>query len=346
MKNQQQAAPDTSTIPAARDLLKVLAPYRQPSHLRSSIELAITGGAFVGLWLAAWWALSISYWLTLAISVPAAAFLVRLFLIKHDCGHGAFFRSKTINDGVGRVLGVLTLTPYDLWRKAHAVHHATSGNLNKRGVGDIDIMTVSEYHALPLIKRLVYRLYRNPLIMFGVGPAYHFLLRNRLPLGLRQAGWRYWLSAMGTNATIAIGGGIMIYFLGAAPFLTVHLPIAVLAGAIGIWLFYVQHQFEDTYWAREEDWNMQEAALQGSSYYDLPRVISWITAHIGVHHIHHLSSRIPFYRLPQVMRDFPELADIRRVTFLQSLVCLRLRLWDEGQQKLVSFAEARALQAV
>jgi omega-6 fatty acid desaturase (delta-12 desaturase) len=343
MKNQKQATLEPGTIPPARDLLKVLAPYRQPSHLRSVVELIITGSAFVGLWLAAWWALSISYWLTLAISVPAAAFLVRLFLIKHDCGHGAFFRSKSVNDGVGRVLGVLTLTPYDLWRKAHAVHHATSGNLSKRGVGDIDVMTVSEYRALPRLKRLVYRLYRNPLIMFGVGPAYHFLLRNRLPLGLRAAGWRYWLSAMGTNATIAIGGGIMIYFLGAAPFLTVHLPIAVLAGAIGIWLFYVQHQFEDTYWAEEENWNMQEAALQGSSHYDLPRVISWITAHIGVHHIHHLSSRIPFYRLPQVMRDFPELAEIRRVTFLQSLVCLRLRLWDEGQQKLVSFAEARAL---
>lgn len=311
--------------------------------MRSVFELIITGAAFAALWIAAWWAFSISYWLTLAFCVPAAAFLVRLFMIKHDCGHGAFFRRKFFNDHVGRVLGVVTLTPYDVWRKSHATHHATSGNLGKRGVGDIDILTVREYQALSRLRGLAYRLYRNPLIMFGLGPAYHFLLRNRLPLGLKDADWRYWLSAMGTNASIAAVFGVMIYFLGAAPFLLVHLPIAILAASIGVWLFYVQHQFEDTYWDEDERWNLHDAALHGSSYYDLPRVLSWITANIGVHHIHHLSSRIPYYRLPQVLRDFPELANIRRLTLLQSLVCLRLRLWDEGQRKLVSFAEARAL---
>jgi len=342
--NDKQADTQSERLATSpRDLLKAMAPYRQPSHLRSTLELFITGTAFVGLWLAAWWALSISYWLTLAFSIPAGAFLVRLFLIKHDCGHGAFFRGKFFNDNVGRILGVLTLTPYDGWRRCHATHHATSGNLDKRGVGDIDVLTVKEYRALGRGARLAYRLYRNPLVMFGVGPAYQFLLRNRLPLGIDGADKRYWLSAMGTNLGIALVAGILIYFIDAGPFLLVHMPIALLASSIGIWLFYVQHQFEDTYWAKDDTWKMQDAALQGSSYYHLPAVLAWITAHIGIHHVHHLSSRIPYYRLPQVLRDFPELASNHRLTFMQSLVCLRLRLWDEGQRKLVSFAEARAL---
>ncbi len=343
MNDIQAGAQPGLLATSSRDLLKAMAPYREPNHFRSTFELALTALAFAGFWLAAWWGLSISYWLTLAFSIPAGAFLVRLFLIKHDCGHGAFFRGKFINDNVGRILGVLTLTPYDVWRRCHATHHATSGNLDKRGVGDIDVLTVTEYQALGRLGRLAYRLYRNPLVMFGVGPAYQFLVRNRLPLGIDGADLRYWLSAMGTNAVIALVAGTLIYFIDAGPFLLVHIPIALLASSIGIWLFYVQHQFEDTYWATDEDWKMQEAALQGSSYYDLPRFLAWITAHIGVHHVHHLSSRIPYYRLPQVLRDFPELANMRRLTFMQSLVCLRLRLWDEGQRKLISFAEARSL---
>jgi len=326
---------------AERDLLKALAKYRNPSHVRSVLELSITVGAFAGLWLAAWWALSISYWLTFAFSLPAAAFLVRLFLIKHDCGHGAFFRSKFLNDAVGRVIGVLTLTPYDLWRRSHAIHHATTGNLDKRGVGDIDTLTVKEYRALPRARRIAYQLYRNPLIMFGLGSAYHFLLRNRLPLGLGGSDWRYWLSAMGTNVAIAAAAGIMIYLVDFGPFLVVHLPIALMSASIGIWLFYVQHQFEDAYWVKDDNWKMQNAALRGSSHYDLPHVLRWMTANIGVHHVHHLSSRIPYYRLQQVVRDFPELSGIRRLTLWQSISCLKLRLWDEGQQKLVSFAEVR-----
>ena len=345
MDYMQQEAQSEKNLTPACDLPKALARYRKPDHMRSVLELIITGVLFVVFWVAAWWALSISYWLTLAISVPAGAFLVRLFLIKHDCGHGAFFRRRIFNDWVGRVLGVLTLTPYDVWRRDHAIHHATSGNLDKRGTGDIDTLTVREYRALPRWRRIAYRLYRHPLIMFGVGPAYHFLLRNRLPLGFTNADRRFWISTMGTNATIALVGSIMIYFLGAAPFLLVQLPITLLAASIGIWLFYVQHQFEDTVWAKDHAWKSHDAALYGSSHYDLPGVLSWITANIGVHHVHHLSSRIPFYRLPQVLRDFPELTRIRRLTLMQSFVCLRLRLWDEGQRKLVSFAEARALQA-
>lgn len=334
--------PETGATPAS-DLLKALARYREPNHGRSALELIVTGIPFVGLWVAAWWALSVSYWLTLAISVPTAGFLVRLFLIQHDCGHGAFFHRRGINDWVGRVLGVLTLTPYHVWRRDHATHHATSGNLDKRGVGDIDTLTVKEYLALPRRRRLAYRLYRHPLVMFGIGPTYLFLFRNRLPLGFRRAGSRFWISAMGTNAAIALVAGAMISLVGTGSFLLVQFPIALLASSAGIWLFYVQHQFEDTVWAGDRSWTLHDAALHGSSHYALPGVLRWFTANIGVHHVHHLSSRIPYYRLPQVLRDFPDLAGIGRMTLLQSVVCAKLRLWDEGQQRLISFSEARAL---
>ena len=312
--------------------------------MRSLFELIITSVLFIVFWVAAWWALSVSYWLTLALSVAAGALLARLFLIKHDCGHGAFFRRRIFNDWVGRVLGILTLTPYYVWRRNHAVHHATSGNLDKRGTGDIDTLTVSEYQALPRLRRIAYQLYRHPLLMFVVGPAYHFLLRNRLPLGFANADRRFWISAMGTNAAIALVGGFMIYFLGAVPFLLVHLPITLLAATIGVWLFYVQHQFEDTVWANDHAWNLYDTAFFGSSHYELPTVLNWITANIGVHHVHHLNSRIPYYRLPQVLRDIPSFTKNRRLTLRQSFVCMKLRLWDEDQQKLVSFAEARELK--
>ncbi len=345
MDDTQQAAQPASDLTPARDLPKALARYREPDHMRSVLELIVTVVPFAALWVAAWWALSVSYWLTLAICVPTAAFQVRLFLIQHDCGHAAFFRRKSDNDWVGRILGVLTLTPYHVWRSDHAAHHATSGNLDRRGIGDIDMLTVREYRALPPLRRLAYRAYRHPLILFGVGPAYQFLLRNRLPMGFRDGDRRFWISTMGTNASIAVVAGIMIYFLGLGPFLLVQLPVTMIAASIGVWMFYVQHQFEETYWNRNEDWKLHDAALFGSSHYDLPGILPWLTANIGVHHVHHLSSRIPYYRLPQILRDFPELANVRRLTLWQSLACVKFRLWDEVQRKLVSFAEIRALPA-
>ena len=239
---------------------------------------------------------------------------------------------------------MLTLTPYQVWRRHHSIHHATSSNLAKRGIGDIDTLTVREYLALPRCRRIAYRLYRHPIVMFGIGPAYHHFLRNRLPLGFKRAGRTYWTSTMGTNAAITLVAGLMIYLVGAGPFLLVHLPITLLASSIGVWLFYVQHQFEDTFWTEDENWKLQDAAFNGSSHYDLPRVLRWFTANIGVHHVHHLSSRIPYYHLPQVLRDHPELAAVRRLTLKQSLACAKLRLWDEGRHKLVSFANARELQ--
>ncbi len=332
--------PDASPI-SAQDWPKVLAPYRQPDEKRSVIELAVTAALFAASWIAAWLAFSVSYWLALALCVPAAGFMVRLFMIQHDCGHGAFFKRRTVNDWVGRVIGALLMTPYHVWRSGHAIHHATSGNLAERGMGDVDTLTVREYRALSRFRRLAYRLYRHPVVMFGIGPAYLFLLRHRLPFGFMGA-WRYWISAMGTNVAIVVSFALMIYLVGAAPFLLIHLPIVLMAASIGVWLFYVQHQFEDTFWAEDDSWQFHHAALHGSSHYDLPGVLRWFTANIGVHHIHHLSSRIPYYRLPQVLRDFPELSQLRRLTLKESLSCIGLHLWDESSQKLVSFRAARA----
>ena len=329
--------------PALRGWPEILAGYREPSNARSILEIVITVLPLVLLWLMMWASLDIGYWLCLLLSVPAAGFLVRLFLIQHDCGHGAFFRQRAVNDWVGRVIGVLTLTPYDFWRRTHAIHHAGSGNLDRRGIGDIDMLTVREYLALPRGRRLLYRLYRNPLVMFGIGPVYNFVLRQRLPLGLMRGGWQPWASTMATNIGIAMLAVLLIWLVGVGPFLLVHLPITFLGAAIGVWLFYVQHQFEDTFWDRNENWNFHDAALHGSSHYDLPHVLRWFTANIGVHHVHHLCSRIPYYRLPTVLRDHPQLAAVGRLTLLESLKCLRMALWSEEQRRGISFRELRAI---
>jgi omega-6 fatty acid desaturase (delta-12 desaturase) len=332
----------TSSLRAWSD---ILARYREPNGARSAIEIVITVLPLVLLWLLMWVSLDIGYWLCLLLSVPAAGFLVRLFMIQHDCGHGAFFRQRLVNDWVGRVISVVTLTPYDFWRRSHAIHHAGSGNLDRRGIGDIDMLTVREYLALPKWRRILYRLYRNPLVMFGIGPVYNFVLRQRLPLGFMRSGWQPWASTMGTNVAIAGLVVLLIWLVGVGPFLLVHLPMTFLGAAIGVWLFYVQHQFEDTFWERNEGWNFHEAALHGSSHYDLPRVLRWFTANIGVHHVHHLSSRIPFYRLPLVLRDHPQLAAIGRFTLWESLKCLRMALWSEEQRRGISFRELRATVA-
>jgi omega-6 fatty acid desaturase (delta-12 desaturase) len=330
----------TSAALDARRLTQTLARYRAPNPTRSIAELVITAGPLVALWLLMWVTLDLGYWPGLLLAVPAAAFLVRLFMIQHDCGHGAFFHRRGTNDWVGRVIGVLTLTPYDFWRRTHAAHHSTSGNLDRRGIGDIDTLTVQEYLARSPLGRLRYRIYRHPAVMFGVGPAYLFIVQHRLPVGLMRHGWQPWLSTMATNLAIAAIVATMMWLIGVGPFLLVHLPIMLLAASVGVWLFYVQHQFENTVWAHDDAWNMQEAALHGSSHYALPGILRWFTANIGIHHIHHLCSRIPCYRLPLVLRDHPSLGGIGRLTLLQSFSCVRLVLWDERQQRLVSFRDA------
>ena len=326
----------------ARYWVRVLADYREPRALRSWTELLITLGPFILLWCIAWWSLSVSYWLTLAISLFNAAFLLRLFAIQHDCGHGAFFKSRSTSDWIGRTIGVLTLTPYDVWRRTHSIHHSASGNLGRRGMGDVHTLTVAEYRDLSPMNRLLYRLYRHPIVLFGLGPGYLFLFQNRLPLGFMASG-RYWLSAMSTNIGVFVGLALILYFGGLMPILLIFLPSTLLAATAGVWLFYVQHQFETTHWAADEDWELHEAALHGSSHYVMPSVLQWFTANIGIHHVHHLYSRIPFYRLPEVLCDHIALAEGSRMTIRESMASVHLHLWDEETRKLISFSKARAL---
>ncbi len=336
---------ETGTAPlrAAKDWVQILARYREPSTRRSIWELVATLVPFAFLWGLAWAALSVSYWLAFGIALLNGLFLVRIFCIQHDCGHAAFFQSRRAQDWVGRCLGVLTLTPYDVWRRTHSIHHAQHGNLDKRGIGDVLTLTVEEYRARGRFGRLLYRLYRHPLVLFVLGPAYLFLLQNRLPFGLMRSGWRYWTSAMGTNATIAILLGLIIWLGGFMPILLIYLPTSIIAGMIGVWLFYVQHQFEETHWAKDENWQLHEAALAGSSHYVLPQPLRWLSANIGIHHVHHLYSRIPFYRLPEVLSDNAELAEAQRLTPRESLKSVNMHLWDEKLGRLLSFREARRL---
>jgi acyl-lipid omega-6 desaturase (Delta-12 desaturase) len=329
----------------ARQLRQSLTRYGKPSNRRGIAELAVTLLPLVALWIVAWLTFVRGYWwATLLIAIPSAGFLVRLFMIQHDCGHGAFFSHRSANDWVGRVIGVLTLTPYDFWRRTHAIHHASSGNLDLRGIGDVDPLTVREFLARSWWGRLRYRIYRHPIVLFGIGPAFLFILQQRLPVGLFRAGWQPWLSTMATNAAIALIVAVLIWFIGVKAFLIVHLPIMLLAASVGVWLFYVQHQFEDTLWEGDRTWVQQDTALYGSSYYDLPALLRWFSANIGVHHVHHLCSRIPFYRLSRVLRDHPELREIGRLTLWESFRCIRFTLWDESGRRLVSFRDVPRIE--
>jgi acyl-lipid omega-6 desaturase (Delta-12 desaturase) len=330
---------------SAREWVQVLAKYRDPNAWRSVWELGVTLGVYLAVWTLALLALKVHWSLSLVLAACNGPFIVRLFAIQHDCGHAAYFKNRRVNDWVGRALGVLTLTPYDVWRRQHSVHHAASGNLDRRGIGDVLTLTVAEYKARTWRGRLAYRLYRNPVVMFGLGPAYLFLLTNRLPFGLMNAGAGYWVSSMGTNLS-ALGILTGLYFVGGwTAIFAIWLPTIIVGATIGVWLFYVQHQFEEANWYREEDWQIHDAALHGSSHYVLPRPLQWVTANLGMHHVHHLYSRIPFYRLPEVLRDFPPLAAAQRMTIRDSLINVRLHLWDEGQRRLLTWKQARSVQA-
>lgn len=323
-----------------RALREALAPYQRPSHGRSLFEIAVTAAPLAVLWGLALYTVSRGWWWGLVFTVPAAAFLVRMFLIQHDCGHASFFRSPQANAWTGRIIGVLTATPYDYWRRTHAIHHATSGNLDRRTLGAVETLTVEEYRAKPWIQRVGYRLYRHPLVMFGLGPCYMFVLQHRAPIGLMREK-RAWLSVLGNNLGLALLVVPQLLLAGVAATLAVHLAIVVIAASIGVWLFYVQHQFEGAWWSRNEGWSLHEAALHGSSHLHLPPVLRWFTANIGAHHVHHLGSKIPFYRLPRVMDDHPALKTMSRITLMDGFRAVRLSLWDEAAGRLVSFREAR-----
>lgn len=343
--DDEACRPHPATASETPNVMRALSAYRDPQAWRSLFEILITGLPFLAIWLLMWATIGAGYWAGLFLAVPAALLLVRLFIIQHDCGHRSFFRQRLANDWVGRLLGVVTFTPYDYWRHSHALHHAGSGNLDRRGFGDIDTLTVAEFQALSPLGKLRYRLYRHPLVMFGVGPAYLFLLRHRLPIGMMRGGWRPWLSVMMTNAGIALLIAAVIWVVGIRLFLLIHLPITVMAASLGVWLFYIQHQFERTSWDHDANWTFPEAALHGSSHYDLPAVLRWFTANIGIHHVHHLSSRIPYYRLPEALRDHPHLRQVGRITLMESLRAVKLVLWDEKKRRLVTFKEGLRARA-
>ena len=326
----------------ARGWGEVLKKYRTPKDLRALMEMLVTFIPFLALWIAMYNLIETSLFLVFLLAIPAGAFLVRIFIIQHDCGHGSFFKTEAANRWVGRILGIATLTPFDLWKRKHAIHHAGSGSLDHRGIGDITTLTVEEYKARKRMGRILYRLYRNPIIMFVIGPAYVFLLEHRLPFGDMKNGWMPWLSTLSTNAGIAVAASLLIWQLGLFNFLIIQVPVTLVAASLGVWLFFIQHQFEDTVWDRRPAWDRREAALHGSSHYDLPPVLRWLSGNIGIHHVHHLCSQIPYYRLPTILKDYPELKDISRITLWQSIKCSRLALWDTESYRLLSFKEAKA----
>lgn len=320
---------------------KDIAPYERPQIKHSLWQITNTILPFFLLWFLAYKSLAVSYWLTLALAVPTAGLLVRIFIIFHDCCHKSFFRSKRANDMLGTITGILTFCPYYQWRYSHTVHHATSGNLSQRGVGDIWTLTVDEYVASSPMRRFVYRLYRNPLIMFTVGPIYIFLIDYRF--NRKRAGAKERINTYITNMGILCASALLCWAIGWQSFLLVHVPVFFLSGMAGIWLFYVQHQFEETYFEHEEQWDYVKAALKGSSYYKLPKVLHWITGNIGFHHIHHLSPRVPNYHLAAAHRANAYLQDVQAITLLSSLRSLHFRIWNEQSKRFVGFKDVKDL---
>lgn len=320
---------------------RLLAPYARPDARRAAGQLVITAAMLLASATGLFWGLAQGFWPSLLLAVPAAIFIVRLFIIQHDCGHGSYFRSGRANDALGLILGVVTMIPYRAWRRDHAAHHASCGNLARRGIGDVTTLTVAEYRARSRWQRLAYRFYRHPAVLFAVGPAYLLLVRYRVPMASPFRDRKSWLSILGTDAAAATLGAGAVVLMGPVAFLAGWGSVMMLASTIGVWLFYVQHQFEDTYWRPAELWNFHAAALNGSSFYDLPRLLHWLTGSIGFHHIHHLASRIPNYHLRACFEENPELQrGAKRVTLWGSLKATRLTLWDEKAQKLVSFRQA------
>lgn len=324
------------------DWFRATAKYGQPNPLKALWQVFNTYVPYFGIWGLMIYTVQqgYSYWITLGLTVVAAALLVRIFILFHDCCHRSFFASRRANAILGYISGILVFTPYDEWRGAHIQHHATSGDLDSGGVGDVWTMTVDNYLRAPKRKRLAYRLFRHPLVLFGIGPLYKFLIAFRFYKGTRKHERR---SVMLTNLGIAAIIGIASMTIGLQTYAAIQFPIVLIAGSIGLWLFYVQHQFDGVYWARHEKWDPMKAALQGSSYYKLPKVLQWITGNIGLHHIHHVRPQIPNYHLQRCYDEIPALQAVEPLTLRKSLACLWLNLWDEKRQRMVSFRSLKAL---
>jgi acyl-lipid omega-6 desaturase (Delta-12 desaturase) len=339
MNKKSNLSPDAELKKKWRALV---APYQRPDLGRSLWQLANSLLPYLFLWGVMIWSLQFSYWLTLALALPAAGFMVRIFIIFHDCGHSSFFKSQRANTLVGFITGVLTYTSYHYWSRDHAIHHATAGDLDRRGIGDVETLTVKEYLALSPRRKLMYRVMRNPFIMLVIGAPLVFLVAHRF--ARKGVGQRERRSVWWTNLTLA---GIILLLsltIGFKAFLLIQLPILVLGTAAGVWLFYVQHQYEEVYWRRHQEWDYLYSALQGASYYKLPRLLQWFSGNIGFHHLHHLSPRIPNYNLEKCHVENPEFECVPALTIRESLSSLRLRLYDEQEKRMIGFRELKQLR--
>jgi len=318
---------------------EIVARYQKPSTWRALWQIADTLGPIALLLYLMYRSLAVSWWITLPLAALAGAFLVRVFIIFHDCGHGSFFKSRMANDVVGFLAGVLTFTPYYHWRWEHAIHHASAGHLDKRGTGDVWTMTVQEYLEASRWKRFSYRLARNPFVLFGLAPLFLFLILQRIPASKADRRERHsvhWMNLAILGMAVAFS-----WVFGIVPYVLIQVTMLMVAGGFGVWMFYVQHQFEDVYWERSDNWDFTAAALQGSSFYKLPRILQWFSGNIGFHHIHHLSSRIPNYNLERCHRADPLFQQVKPITFFPSLKSMTFRFWDEKRKKLVGYREMR-----
>jgi omega-6 fatty acid desaturase (delta-12 desaturase) len=332
MKYDPRVIKPTTETPHWRELVRK---YQSPDNWRSIWQIVNSIVPYLATLYLMYRSVSISYWLTLALAFPAAGLMTRIFIIFHDCGHGSFFKNPKYNHFVGTICGILTHTPYFQWTREHAIHHATSGDLGRRGAGDVNTLTVREYQELSPFNRLRYRLYRNPIVLFLIGPHYIFLFWYRFTgkhSGKRERN-NVWL----TNAGMAALYGSIAWAVGVQALLLVMAPVVIIAGAVGVWLFYVQHQYEDTYWRRGKEWDYATAALQGSSYFKLPRILQWFSGNIGFHHIHHLAPKIPNYKLERCHTETPVFQQSPTLTLWASLKSASLKLWDEEQEKMVGF---------
>ena len=322
---------------------EIVAKYQTPTLGRSVWQMVNTFVPYAGLWYLMYWSLSVSYWLTLPLVIVTAGFMVRIFIIHHDCGHGSYFKSRKANDTLGFITGVLTFTPYYLWRWEHAVHHASSGDLDRRGTGDVWTLTVKEYLESSRWRRFSYRLIRNPVVLFVIAPCLLFLVWHRFAPG-KKAGSRERHSVYWTNLALFVVAVAMSAIFGIKAYVVIQLSVVALAASAGVWLFYVQHQFEGVYWERREDWDYAEAALHGSSFYKLPKVLQWFSGSIGFHHIHHLSPAIPNYNLERCHKAEPLFQTVKPVTLLSSFKSFTFRLWDEQHRKLVGYRHLRTIR--
>jgi len=319
--------------------INIVTRYNHPNPLKSWVQFISNLLLYSFVWFLMYESLSISRWITLGLSLPAAGMLVRLFIIYHDCGHGSFFKSKKLRDALGLFIGILTLTPYYSWSHSHQVHHNTTGNLDKRGTGDVWTMTVDEYRNSSLWQKIQYRLYRNPVTMFGIGPLFVFLIGNRFTKKYMDKKGR--MGVYVTNAGIAIIMIGMSLLIGLKNFLFIQFPITYISGMFGFWLFYVQHQFDPSYWTRTEGWDYKRVALEGSSYYKLPRILQYFSGNIGFHHVHHLSPLIPNYNLAKCHRENDIFKDIKPLKFWASFRTLAFRLWNEKSKEMISFRKMK-----